>query len=87
MASKSLIWPGPEVTVVAVLVALRTDRLSEAPVLWASLHVERLDLCWEAAQQNGLVDGVSHQPLWGFRDVLRQGEQAEGMMQTTGLQG
>lgn len=36
-----------------------------------ALHVERLDLSRETTEQNGLVDGVCHQPLWSLGDVLR----------------
>lgn len=51
-----------------------THRLSEASVLRTALHVEGLDLSREAAQQDGLTDGISHQPLWGLWDVLKQKE-------------
>lgn len=47
-------------------------RLSEASVLRASLHVEGFDLSWETTQQDGLIDGVCHQPLWSLRDVLSE---------------
>jgi hypothetical protein len=43
-----------------------THRLGET-----ALHVEGLDLSREAAQQDGLTDGISHQPLWGLWDVLK----------------
>lgn len=52
--------------------SLWSYRLGEAPVLWAALHVEGFDLGREAAEQDGLVDGVGHQPLRSFRDVLRK---------------
>lgn len=47
-------------------------RFSEAAVLRAALHVEGLDLSGEATEQDGLVDGVRHHPLWSFGDVLGQ---------------
>lgn len=49
-------------------------RLGEAFVLGAALHVERLDLGRETTEQDGLVDGVGHQPLWSLGDVLTEGE-------------
>lgn len=36
-----------------------------------ALHIERLDLCGKSAQQDGLVNGVCHQPLRRFRNILR----------------
>lgn len=47
-----------------------THRLGQAAVLRAALHVEGLDLSREAAEEDGLVDGVRHLPLWGLRNVL-----------------
>lgn len=49
-------------------------RLGEAFVLGAALHVERLDLGRETTEQDGLIDGVGHQPLWSLGDVLTEGE-------------
>lgn len=46
------------------------DRFSEATVLRAALHVEGFDLSWESTQQDGLVNGVRHQALRGFWDIL-----------------
>lgn len=50
----------------------RTHRLSQSFVLSTTLHVEGLDLGWETTEQDGLVDSVSHHPLWSLRDVLTQ---------------
>lgn len=47
-------------------------RLSEASVLGTALHVEGLDLGRETTEQDGLVDGVCHQPLRSLWDVLRE---------------
>lgn len=36
-----------------------------------ALHVEGLDLCRKSAQQDWLIDGVCHEPLRSFRNILR----------------
>lgn len=44
--------------------------LGEARVVGAALHVERLDLRRELAQQDRLPDRICHLALWLLRDVL-----------------
>lgn len=48
------------------------DRFSEAIVLRTALHVEGFDLSRETTQQDGLVNGVGHQALRGFWDILQK---------------
>lgn len=56
----------------AVLPVCDTDRLSEASVLRAALHVEGFDLGRESTEKDGLIDGVGHQPLRSLGNVLNQ---------------
>ena len=52
-------------------IRITTDRFGEAGVLGTSLHVEGLDLHRKSTQQDGLINGVRHQSLRSFWDILR----------------
>jgi len=48
-----------------------THRLSKPGIIMTALHVERLYLCRKSAQQDWLINGVCHQSLRSFRNILR----------------
>lgn len=54
-----------------MLFGSQTDRFGEAGILRTSLHVEGLDLYRKSTQQDWLINGVCHQSLRSFRDILR----------------
>lgn len=49
----------------------QTDRFSKAGIFGTSLHIEGLDLYRKSTQQDWLINGVCHQSLRSFWDILR----------------
>lgn len=52
----------------------QTDRFGEARILGTPLHVERLDLHRKPTQQDRLINGICHESLRSFWDILRLNE-------------
>jgi hypothetical protein len=49
----------------------QTDRFSKSRILRTALHIERLDLHRKATQQDWFINGVCHQSLRRFGNILR----------------
>lgn len=73
MSSILFQWQSPphQKAKLLILVESQTDRFCKAGILRTSLHIEGLDLYRKSTQQDGLINGVRHQSLRSFWDILR----------------